>query len=226
MAAAAKIVPKREAKGIDFCGTRTKLYIVRSDLGQYLVTSDFNKGTDLSIRYLHPDCRGGDHYLSYLHSNFSYFFIVYGDHYRRVTDLSTAADMTGDTQLHEKCRGGDCYLATSDLRGFTVVPSFIIVFSEKGMYRVVSDLGTAKNMKEYKLHDECKGGLYYCAAKYFWSGQLWYYFVKQEAGEFRLHYTKNLRTNSRGATQLFHPSVMTFLKTAHSDSEAFENTPG
>ena len=225
MAVATKIVPRQKA---DFCGTH-KLYIVRSDLGQYLETSDFNKGTDLNIRYLHRDCRGGDHYLSYVHSpaigaDYSCFFIISGDHYRRVTDLATAADVTGDTQLHEKCRGGDFYLATSSFHAFTVSPSFIIVFSDKGMYRVVSDLGTAKNAKEYKLHDECKGGLYYWATKNFWGGQVWYYLVKQEAGEFRFHYTKDLATDSSGATQLFHPSVMEFLTTAH--SEAIEDTLG
>ena len=83
------IVPTREAKGTDFCGTN-KLYIVRSDLGQYLESpGDFNptKGTTVNTRSLHPDCAGGDHYLSYLHAPsigpyYSYFYIIYGNHFR------------------------------------------------------------------------------------------------------------------------------------------------
>ena len=223
--AAAKMATKRV---VDFCGT-SKLYIVRSDLGLYLESSDFEKGTDAIVRILHPDCSGGDHYLSRVYSPFfgtdyPWFVIITGDHFRRVTDLSTAADMTADTRLHEKCRGGDFYLATSSFRSGARSPSFIIVFADDGMYRVVSDLGTAKDAREYKLHDACKGGLYYWATESYWAGRVWHYLVKQEGGELRFHYTKDLGTNEGGATQAFHPSVMNFLTMTH--DKATDNTPG
>ena len=214
MAAATNIDPKRKT---EFCGTGDKLYIVRSDLGEYLESSDFTKGTDTVIRYLHPDCRDGDHYLSYLHTPWldaftsisyeSHFIIISGDHFRRVTDLSTAANMTADTRLHEKCRGGDFYLATSST-------SFVIIFSEQGMYRVVSDLGTAKDAKEYKLHDTWKGGLYCFATKTYWFAMatVRYYLVRLEAGEHRFLYNKDLQADcASGATQSFHPAVKNFL---------------
>ena len=216
MTAATKIAPRRVA---DFCGAN-KLYIVRSDLGLYLESRDFNRATDATVRFLHPDCRGGEHYVSYLQTRLTrdcwYFFIISGDYFRRVTDLSTAAHMTADIRLHEKCRGGDFYLATSQhsiLHTFTASCSFVIVFADEGIYRVVSDLSTAENAKEYKLHDTCKGGLYYWATQSHWPwlAKDLYYLVKQEAGELRLHHTKNLGTNERGATHTFHPSVMHFL---------------
>ena len=222
MAAATNIATKQQV-AIDFCGT-DKLYIVRSDLGLYLESSDFEKGTDAIVRILHPDCSGGDHYLSrmyspYIGTDYPLFLIINGDHFRRVTDLTTAADMTADIRLHEKCRGGDFYLATNNF-GFITSPSFIIVFADEGIYRVVSDLGTAKDVKEYKLHDACKGGLYYWATsiQYYWSKQVWYYLVKEEGGELRFHYTKDLGTNEGGATQAFHPSVMNFLRKAHNEA--------
>ena len=208
MAAASTVVRKREA---DFCGTRDKFYIVRSDLGEYLESSDCSKGTDLDRRNLHPDCRGGDHYLSYLSSFSQYFIVISGDHFRRVKDLSKAADKTGDTRLHEKCRGGDFYLGTNT-NSFFSRTSFTIIFSAKGVYRVVSDLRTAKDLKEYKLHDACKGGMYYWATKNKNVG-LRYYLVKQEAGELRFHCTNDLKNNSSGPrdAQTFHPLVMEFL---------------
>ena len=225
MAVATKIVPRQKAH---FCGTH-KLYIVRPDLGYYLESSDFSKGTDLIVSDMHPDCSGGDHYLSYLHApNFgsrtSYFLIIYGDHYRRVTDLSAAADMTADIRLHEKCRGGDFYLGTCTPHSlnFKVSPSFIIIYSAEGMYRVVSDLGTAKDMKEHKLHDACKGGLYYWATKKVKrvrSCEVWYYLVKEEAGEFRFHYTSDLKTSRTTSVQNFHPRVMKFLMMARYASD-------
>ena len=217
MAAGTRIVPRQKA---DFCGG-DKLYIVRSDLGQYLESSDFHKGTDLNTRSLHPDCCGGDHYLSYLHAPGSgpYFVIIYGDHYRVVKDLSTAADMSGATPLHEKCRGGDFYLGTSR-------SSFVILFSDQGIYRVVSpDLGTAKKATDYDLHNACKGGLYYWATKNKWKATVRYYLVKQVAGEFRFHYTKNLRTNSCGATQAFHHSVMKFLMMSSKEARIADALP-
>ena len=215
MAAANPNMPETKTK-VDFCGTGHKLYIVRSDLGAYLESSDFSKGNAI-LRYLHPDCRGGDHYLSYLHAPWSHaftkidyeshFLIISGDHYRRVKDLSTAEDMTGETRLHEKCRGGDFYLATS-------TTYFVVIFSDKGVYRVVSDLGTAKGIKDYKLHDVWKGGLYYCATQSYRLAMatVRYYLVRQEAGEFRFHYTKDLNLTSASAMQAFHPSVMKFLR--------------
>ena len=225
MAVATKAVPRPRA---DFCGTH-KLYIVRPDLGLYLESSDFNKGTDLKIGDMHPECSEGDHYLSYLHApgsigaDYSYFLIITGDHFRRVTDLSTAADMSADIRLHEKCRGGDFYLGTgTNTRVFKTLPSFVIIFSDKGVYRVVSDLGTASDMKEYKLHDACKGGLYYWATKsfrrIFRRTVVWYYLVKQEAGEFRFHCTSNLKSSGTTRVQTFHPRVKRFLMMARRES--------
>ncbi|CAM4618692.1 unnamed protein product [Leuciscus chuanchicus] len=60
----AGIIPKHKIKGVDFCGSRSYCYIIRSDLGCYMRSSDFNTGSDLSIHALHPCCQHGDHYFA------------------------------------------------------------------------------------------------------------------------------------------------------------------
>ena len=72
-----KIVPKSapEARGIDFCGTKDKYYIIRSDLGVYMSSKNFNEGSNIKIFSLSPACQWGDHYLA----TSDYFYIIKGD---------------------------------------------------------------------------------------------------------------------------------------------------
>ena len=193
----------RKVPGADFCAT-DKLYIIRSDIGLYLESS--NSGIEGEERRLHPDCSGGDHYLSYWHSPFCgadypYFFIIFGDRFRRVKNLSTAEDLTGYMELHEECRGGDHYLGTCTFHLCSVSPSFIIIFAKEGFYRVVSDLETAANCKKFDLSNKCQRGMFYWSTKSFWLGNVWHYrLVKREGEGIQFYYTTDLKTNSRGGS--------------------------
>ncbi len=55
------IIPKNKTKGTDFCGVNNYYYIIRSDLGCYMQSSNFNKALDITIFSLHPACQNGDH---------------------------------------------------------------------------------------------------------------------------------------------------------------------
>ena len=207
-----------KVKGTDFCGT-DKLYFIRSDMGCYLEFTDSNEL--VGVRDLHESCSGGDHYLAYWHSPFvsadyPYFFIIYGDVFRRVKNLTTAEDLTEDIELHEKCRGGDHYIGTSTFHVFTVTPSFIIIFSNKGFYRIVSDLRTADNCSEdLKLDKRWHRGLYYWSTKSFWRGKVLHYrLTKEEREGIQLYYTTDKRTNAQGGSRALpdKSTVSKFLK--------------
>ncbi|XP_051762703.1 uncharacterized protein LOC127519199 [Ctenopharyngodon idella] len=143
------IIPKSKAKGTDICKKDNYYYIIRSDLGCYMKTSNFNKGSDISIFSLHPSCKNGDHYLG---SGDGSFYIIKGNEYRRVSDLTTDSDAVVDT-LHPNCRGGDHY--------FSAYSKFFIIFQEKGTYRITTDMNTDSDAEEHDLHPDCRNGLYY-----------------------------------------------------------------
>ncbi len=82
------IIPRSKAKGTDICAFNKYYYIIRSDLGCYMQTSNLNKGADISIFSLHPACQNGDHYIG----GDSYFHIINGNSCRRVTNLTTDSD--------------------------------------------------------------------------------------------------------------------------------------
>ncbi|XP_026106561.1 uncharacterized protein LOC113078465 [Carassius auratus] len=122
------IIPKSKTKGTDFCGVNNYYYIIRSDLGCYMQSSNFNKGLDITIFGLHPACQNGDHYLGH---NKGYFYIIKGNSYRRVTDLSTDSGAVVYS-LHPNCQGGDHYLSAFG--------KFYIIFQEKGTYRRTTNM--------------------------------------------------------------------------------------
>lgn len=228
------LIPHGEASGTDFCGGILS-YIVRSDLGCYMTseTWDLHKGEEKKNIYpLHPNCSEGDHYMASMARirEEEEFFIIKGNKFRRVMDLTTDKSATTGT-LHKKCQGGDFYLAAfvpkpprhslgqrtlweivDDMVARRKV-EYTIIFAENWKCVVVSDLRTAEGAREYELHDNCKGGLYY------WSGARlmgqvqtsYYYLVKPDRWGIQFHYTTNLCTDSNAGNLSFHPSVTNFL---------------
>ncbi|XP_060111516.1 uncharacterized protein LOC132583843 isoform X1 [Heteronotia binoei] len=148
-----QIVPKNKAPGSDFCGQNTYNYIVRSDLGCFMRSSDFVEGKDIGVFPLHTSCQGGAHYLA--HEDDS-FYIINRDNYRCVTNLDKGDDAVV-YNLHPNCQGGDHYLFAF---GY-----FYIIFQDRGVYRRVSNMNTDENGDEYTLYTSCKNGVYYWGVK-------------------------------------------------------------
>lgn len=99
-----EIVPKSEARGIDFCGTDDYYYIIRSDLGVYMRSTNFHEGKDIKIFSLSEACRWGDHYFACKDGD-SYYYIIKGNQYRRVKNMKKDKDAVVYS-LHPNCRGG------------------------------------------------------------------------------------------------------------------------
>ncbi|XP_067300948.1 uncharacterized protein [Pseudorasbora parva] len=184
------IIPRSKAKGTDICLAGKHHYIIRSDLGCYMKTTDVKEGLNISIWSLHPACQNGDHYLG---GDEGIFFIIKGNSFRRVTDL------TRDTNakvysLHPNCRGGDHYALTKNY--------YYIFFQEKGTYRRTTDMHLDTNGLEYKLHPNCRNGLYY------WDC----YFIKP-ASEWGYEFCgcRDFRKDEFFGVYSVHPDVLTFL---------------
>ncbi|XP_058867654.1 uncharacterized protein LOC131709278 [Acipenser ruthenus] len=190
----AGIVSKKKAPGVDFCGVNNYYYIVRSDLGCYMKSSNFNKGTDLVVYSLHPSCQGGDHYLAHQDD---LFYIIKGNEYRRVFNMNKD-DNSVVYSIHPNCQGGDHYLSAFG--------NFYIIFQDKGVYRRTSNMNKDSDAVEYTLHPNCKDGLYY------WGIADHYYFVKSGT-KWGVEYYKgtNFNKNHEVATYSFHPDVVNFL---------------
>ena len=104
-----QIVPRKKAKGTDFCGQSSYQYIIRSDLGCYMKAYHVRDGDDpVTIHPLHPTCAWGDHYMA----TPKHFYIIKGNECRSVTDLCTGANLTTIT-LHPDFKGGAFYMANS-----------------------------------------------------------------------------------------------------------------
>ncbi|XP_073401623.1 uncharacterized protein [Dendrobates tinctorius] len=189
-----KIVPKNLAKGVDFCGVNKYYYIVRSDLGCYMRSTNFHRGEDLEVFSLHPSCRGGDHYVAY---EDDLFYIIKGDQYRRVTNLTTDADAI-IFPLHPNCQGGDHYLSSFD--------DFYIIFQGRGVYRKTRNMCEDLDGTEFPLHPNCRNGLYYFGIADS------FYFVKPH-DKWGIQYLRstNFNTNDDSEAFSFHPSVIPFL---------------
>ncbi|KAJ6651867.1 hypothetical protein lerEdw1_015972 [Lerista edwardsae] len=190
----AQIVPKYKAPGVDFCGVDTYYYIVRSDAGCYMRSTNFNKGAELDVFSLHNSCRGGDHYLA--HED-DLFYIIKEEHYRRVSNMN---EDTGAVvyRLHHNCQGGDHYLSAFG--------HFYIIFQNRGVYRRVLNMNTDEDAVEYTLHPNCRDGLYY------WGTKENFYFVKPYdkwgAQYFRC---TDLHQSSEAVTYSFDADVVNFL---------------
>ncbi|XP_039510830.1 uncharacterized protein LOC120465246 [Pimephales promelas] len=197
----AGIIPKNKIKGVDICGSQDWCYIIRSDLGCYMRSSNFHKGSDISIHDLHPSCRHGDHYIA----DPNYFYIIKGDSYRRVTDLSEDTDSSVET-LRLSCRGGDHYL-----KAFVW---FYIIFQEKGTYRktvlsmmhplILHELELSDD--EFTLPPECRDGLYY------WGDLGDFSFLKLNS-DWGVQYYKCTDLDRDVCTEVYsvHPDVLNFL---------------
>ncbi|XP_077170231.1 uncharacterized protein LOC143825797 [Paroedura picta] len=190
----ASLVPKSKAPGVDFCGVDKYYYIVRSDLGCYMRSTNFNDGNDLEVFSLHNSCRGGDHYLA--HED-DLFYIIKGDNYRRVSNMNKDDDAIVYS-LHPNCKGGDHYLSAFN--------HFYIIFQDRGVYRKVKNMNTDEDAVEYSLHPDCQNGLYY------WGIKDYYYFVKPQ-DEWGVQYYRctNFHENTDAVTYSFHGSVVPFL---------------
>ncbi|XP_048044491.1 uncharacterized protein LOC125267170 [Megalobrama amblycephala] len=188
------IIPRHKIKGVDFCGSHFHHYIIRSDLGCYMRSSDCTAGSDLSIHDLHPACQNGDHYFA---DENNQFYIIKGKSYRRVMNLTTDTE-SAVFSLHPNCQGGDHYLAAFDW--------FYIIFQDKGTYRRTKDLSQDSHSEEFPLHDNCRNGLYY------WGLPDHYYFLKP-ASEWGVEYYRgnDFQEDSCVAVCSVHPDVLNFL---------------
>ncbi|MGH0170751.1 UNVERIFIED_CONTAM: hypothetical protein FKN15_071502 [Acipenser sinensis] len=189
-----KIVPKNKAPGVDFCGVKQYYYIVRSDLGCYMRSSNFHEGRDLSVFSLHQSCRGGDFYLAHQDD---LFYIIKGNEYRRVTNMNT--DSGAEVfSLHPNCQGGDHYLSAFG--------NVYIIFQSKGTYRRTSNMNKDSDGVDFPLHSACRDGLYY------WGIDSYYYFIKPD-DKWGVQYYKctNFNTNQDPDTFSFHSDVVNFL---------------
>lgn len=221
----AGIVPRSEARGVDFCGgTGSDIQIVRSDLKCYMSLSDVHTGEGATVHPLHPSCCGGEHYFATysspgLGSKEKNYYIIKGNEFRRVTDLTSDAEARTGV-LNRSCQGGDFYIGTSKYLKATSIPMFIIVFVKKGLFRVVTNLETGVRDpriewgSEYPLNKEMLDGLYFWGTKTKTAGRLAFYVVKP-VGAWGLQYycTNNLTTEGEGTGRMssFHPSVTNFL---------------
>ncbi len=188
------IIPKSKTKGTDICGVDHCYYIIRSDLSCYMQSSNFKEGSDLKIFSLHPACQNGDHYLGHQDG---YFYIIKGNSYRRVTDLSTDSSAVVYS-LHPNCQGGDHYLSAFG--------NFYIIFQEKGTYRRTTNMNHDWEAVEYDLHPNCRDGLYY------WGLRFHYYFLKP-VSKWGVEYYKGTNFNKDECVDVYsvHPDVLNFL---------------
>ncbi|XP_056391875.1 uncharacterized protein LOC130284931 isoform X2 [Hyla sarda] len=189
-----KILPKKLAKGVDFCGVGKYYYIVRSDLTCYMRSTNFNRAEDLEVFSLHPSCRDGDHYLAHKDD---LFYIIKGNNYRRVTNMNKDEDSVVYT-LHPNCQGGDHYLSAFDY--------FYIIYQNRGVYRRTKNMNKDEESEEFPLHPNCKDGLYYFGTSDY------YYFVKPH-DEWGIQYLRSTNFNKNENSEIFsfHPSVINFL---------------
>ena len=196
-----EIVPKsaKEARGIDICATYYHYYIIRSDLGVYMKSTNFNEGKDIQIYPLSAACQWGDHYLA---TGSDYFTIIKG------YECLTVRNMTEDKdavvyQLHPKCLGGSHY--------FFAFSYYYIVFADKGVYRRVKNMNTNEGAVEYSIPEAFKDGLYFWGTTgYFNSG---YVYCLKQAGKWSVRYHRSTDVNlfNNPATFTIHESVLNFL---------------
>ena len=204
-----EIVPKSapEARGTDFCGDKNSFYIIRSDVGVYMRCEDIHAGKDIKIHRLSEACRWGDHYLA----TDSHFYIIKGDEYRRVTDLSKDEEAVVYS-LHRNCRGGSGY--------YFAFGYWYIMFTNRGTYRRVSNMNKDEDAVEYKIHQAFQDGIY------FWGTNDYVYCLKQ-AGKWGVtyHRSTNMNLNKDADNVTVHESVLKFLPggMAHIHGKVFGN---
>ena len=148
MTSESKICP--HAKGTDICATEDNVCIIRSDLGCYMKSGgSLDHQQELKINPLNPSCAGGDHYLC----DGSTFYIIRGDSFVCVTDLTQPIDQIIVKQLADNCKNGDHYLS--------FYGKFCVVFTERKEYLTVSNLNTGADVQHATIDKENQDGLYY-----------------------------------------------------------------
>ena len=198
-----QIVPKSapEARGIDFCAAQDFYYIIRSDLGVYMRCKNFHEGEDIKIFPLSPACRWGDHYMAGGgFGNTNYFYIIKGNEYRRVTDMSLDKDAEVHS-LHPKCRGGSFYYCA-----YGNCEWFYVVYGDRGVYRKVKNMNTDQNAVEYPIHKEFQNSLY------IWGDAVYVVCLKQESKWGVTYYrSTDMQQNLEPDTFSLHESVLNFV---------------
>ena len=197
-----EIVPKSapEARGIDFCADKDYHYIIRSDLGVYMRCTNFHEGKDIKIFALCQACQWGDHYMAGEYRNKNYFYIIKGNEYRRVTDMSLDKDAEVHS-LHPNCRGGSAYYSAYGNCDF-----FYIVFADRGIYRRVTNINTDENAVEYPIHEEFQDSLY------IWGDAVYVFCLKQDSKwGVNCHRSTNMHENCEPGNFSLHESVINFV---------------
>jgi len=190
------IVPhsSEAARGIDFCGVGEYYYIVRSDVGVYLRSKNFNTGDDLVIYQLHSACRWGDHYLAY---KSDLFYIIKGASYRRTSNMNS--DEGGVVYgLHKNCQGGSYYYSAFD--------KFYIMFPSRGLYRSVTNMESDADAVEWSINTNYMDGIY------FWGTEDYVYCLKQP-GDWGVSYhrSKSMQSDEGSGTLSVNANVVNFL---------------
>jgi len=203
---AAAIVPHASSldKGIDICGNASNIYIIRSDLGCYMkcdsihldyAPSDTTNKQKYEIHPLHPSCAGGDHYVI---GPKDHFYIIKGDHFIRVSDLSCPLNIPIEIQsLSKHCRNGANYLYYNE--------HFYIIKKGTGEYTRVSDL-TGEEQEVGKILDDYRDGAYFFGA---WE----YIYIISQVSEWGVIFTitKSLRSSHSAQAYFVYPGVVNFL---------------
>ena len=195
------IVPRNKVKGTDFCGQRSYQYIIRSDLGCYMKAYHVRDGDDpVTIHPLHPTCAWGDHYLA----TPDYFYIIKGDVCRRVKDLRTGADPE-IFPLHNECKPNSGAYPANCFYTATNSSNFYIIRSDNSFLHVKDMSATGyKEKLGGKLHDECRGGVYY------WATKGYFYFLK-EVDNWSLGYYRTRFLFQKGNDYPVYPPITKFL---------------
>ena len=194
-----QIVPRgSKAKGTDICGQESWQYVIRSDLGYYMLSYHIRDVKNMEICPLHPTCSWGDHYVG-VGSGTKCFYIIKGNSCRCVSSLETDEDSTTFT-LRSECVGGDFYMATYDDKFYVIRGSKLVLVED--MKNGASGTVTKKDM-----HRNCTGGLYY------WATRGFFYFIKPSASVwgFEYHRTRDLTTDSEPTDFTVDPTVAKFL---------------
>jgi len=191
-----KIVPHTDeaARGIDFCGVDKYYYIIRSDVGAYMRSTNFNTGENLEVFQLHDACRWGDHYLAY---QSRLFYIIKGSSFRRTSNMNSDDDSVVYS-LHKNCQGGSNYCSYSKY--------FYIMFPSRGVYRRVTNMNKDTDAIEYTIHTNFMDGIY------FW-GTKDYLFCLKQPGDWGLNYHRStdMHQDKDPKTWIVNSNVVNFL---------------
>ena len=195
-AMASKPAISPHVKGIDICGTKDFVCIIRSDLGCYMKCGGkLDSNQQLPIHPLSPSCADGDHYLC----KDSTFYIIRGNSFICVNDLTepTGLDITVKP-LAENCENGDHYLSFGG--------NFCIIFTQKNEYLIVSDLTTGKVIESATIIKANQNGLYYYGSPS--KGKIT---IVQQVSEWGAMYTLTSSLKELGENYFVYPDVINFL---------------